>query len=316
MGVTSNSYADNSDGDGFYSGDLLVKGKDKINLLSFHEVITNSKVNICHQRLATSGLTPRYIQPFNDRDFVLVHNGVINEFLGKKGSDTYGFFRKFIKKFEKSKGKSREERIIKTIKELLDNLTYGSYSIALFDKVSENLYYFKNYSTNIHFYKSSEMLYITTNSCNNMFLKMFDYNFSELDIKEDIIYKITTANKIKVCSVGKIEEKKVTTILFTNNKKKKKNKKKKNNYYNENLWRNNFIDTAKKTFKEEEKEREIIDEVMVMNDLGNCAECGNQTYNLNPFHFERICDDCLKEHKKPYNHIGDTYLNNYYPDYV
>ncbi len=315
MGVTSNSYADNSDGDGFYSGNLVVKGKDKINLQAFYEIITNSKVNICHQRLATSGLTPKYIQPFNDRDFVLVHNGVINEFLGKKGSDTYGFFRKFIKKFEESKGKSREERIIKTIKELLDNLSYGSYSIALFDKVSENLYYFKNYSTNIHFYKSSEMLYITTNSYNNIFLKMFDYKFSELDIKEDIIYRVTTAKKIKVNIVGNIEEEKVNYLPPISNKKKKK-KKRKNNNYNNNLWNNSFVDITKKTFKKDEEERELIEEVIIANDLGNCAECGNPTYNLNPFHFERICDDCLEKHKKPYNHTNDTYLYKSYPYYV
>ncbi len=273
MGVTSYSYVINDDGDGFYSDGLLVRSENKINFFKFNDLVTNSKVNICHQRLATSGLSSKYIQPFMNEEFVLVHNGVINDFLGKKGSDTYGFFKKFIKVFKKRKKGNREEKIIATIKKLFDGLDRGSYSIALFDKVTENLYYFKNSFLDINFYKSSEMLFITTNSNNSVFLKAFDDTFYEKDIKEYKIYRITTKDKIKINVVGKIKEKEFVSFF--------KDKK---------------VQTIKNypTIKEETTTTND-GMVIIADDMSPCVECGNLTYNLHPTYLQKICDTCLSE---------------------
>ncbi|GAF83169.1 unnamed protein product, partial [marine sediment metagenome] len=152
MGVTSNSYVSNSDGDGLFVNNKLVKGFNKIDLFKYKKDITPAKIVITHQRKATSGFSEKWVQPFVNKDFVLVHNGIVDDFQGKKGSDTWGFFKKFNKEFYNQTFGKREEKIVKAIKKLLDNRKNQFYSILILDKKTNISYYFKNSRASIHFY--------------------------------------------------------------------------------------------------------------------------------------------------------------------
>ena len=174
-GATSLSYKDNDDGDGIYmDSGSLVKSENKLNLFTLLKAFKDSHLFITHQRLATSGKNGLYTQPFQNKDFVIAHNGTLKEYVKGDKSDTFIVFKEFIKLFNKSKG-SRETRIIKTSEKLF-NEEYGNWSIILYDKKTKNLYFFKDYSTDINFYlnKNKDILYITTNRDNQIFLNIFN----------------------------------------------------------------------------------------------------------------------------------------------
>lgn len=217
--VTAVSYYLNDDAEGLYFSktDKLIKSDDKINLTLYNQDILTSNFILCHERISTSGKSKKYHQPFVYGDFVFLHNGIINEFVKKDASDTYGFMLKFIKNFNESKSKVREKNIVKAIQETLTDV-YGSFSIALFDKKTEKLYYFKNSSTEIHFYKNKKYLYITTNDFNtNFFNILTKYKFKEMDIKDYTIYSID--NKRKILSIDKLKENErdyTTTKIYGN----------------------------------------------------------------------------------------------------
>jgi len=283
MAVTSYSYMNNADGDGIYfnNPNLLIKSRDKLNLTNFEKEIKKSNFIISHQRLATSGLTSKYIQPFFSDEFVFGHNGILSEYVKGNHSDTFRFFIKFLKKFNKITENSREKRIVKTIKDMLKN-TYGSYSMVLFDKVTKNLYYFKNCRTDIYFHKNTELLYITTSRFNDIFLKLFpNEEFNTEEIEDDIIYRIT--KKLQIKPVGKIEEEKVKfTYVYEEKKSRKQRKrdKRKRKKQNQNL---SFYDIGKsKGFKE----------VIISEEHIPCFYCGRKTNRFSQEDLNYVCDCC------------------------
>jgi predicted glutamine amidotransferase len=197
MAVTSNSFASNRDGEGIFTNfnNKVVKSKDKIDYFSMKDIIEKSNVVITHQRLSTSGFELKYNHPFEDKEFIIVHNGIINHFKEGEGSDTYGFFKKFIITFKKMKG-DRENRILKTIKTLFDE-DLGSYSILIYDKVTKLSYYFKDSTTRISFYRNKDFLYITTEDSNSLFLNLLNCGkFNELIVEDRAIYRITQNGKV------------------------------------------------------------------------------------------------------------------------
>ena len=204
--VTAVSYSINDDADGSYFNvtDRLVKSDNKVNLSLYFDDILKSNFILTHQRIATSGRTDKYHQPFNSDEFVFLHNGIISEFAENEQSDTYGFMTRFIEAFKGTKKKTREDKVIYAIKKVLDDVS-GSYSIGLYDKKKEILYYFKSYSTDIKFYKNKKYIYITTSDFNERFLTLLtDKKFKEMDIKNYTIYSIEKDKKIY--QIGKIKE--------------------------------------------------------------------------------------------------------------
>jgi predicted glutamine amidotransferase len=214
--VTSVSYASNNHGEGFYcdSSDNVIKQNEKIDYAKYFKEIIKSNIIITHQRFATSGFEVKYHHPFENKEFVLVHNGIVNDFLGAKGSDTFGFFNQFTEMFNNIKVENREQRIIHAIKNLLDSKDAGSYSIAIYDKISKMLYYFKNESTSIYFYRIKDMIYITTNSDNINLISMLNVKrYSEIKIKDNAIYRIRKDNeKYNVYKIAKIEKVKSNVV--------------------------------------------------------------------------------------------------------
>lgn len=208
MASTSHSYISNYHGEGFYvnASKIIVKQDAKINYLPYKQLISNSNVIITHQRYASSGHTTEYHQPFQNKDFVFVHNGVVNKFLKDKGSDSFGFFNDFIKEFERAAHNEREKNIVTAIKNLLDNESSGWYSMLLYDKITKCSYYFKSTSPGIRFYRYKGMLFITTNEDNKTFLSLLGKGrIKEIDVEDYSIYKIKiTKKKIKVLNIDEI----------------------------------------------------------------------------------------------------------------
>jgi len=209
MGITSVSYVGNSDGDGVYmnEGDLLVRSPNKLNYSPLQENLEKSDVIITHQRIATSGKTDDFIQPFSNKNFVFAHNGIITEYEGKINSDSYNIFSRFNIGFRKSlnRTKDREKSIVNIITKIFKEIDWGSYSVLLYDKMSKKSYYFKNDRTDIFFYKNHKILYITTNKENNILLNMFEEEFEEEEIEDNKIYSINENLKIKELGIIKDE---------------------------------------------------------------------------------------------------------------
>lgn len=193
--VSAHSFVSNSDGEGIYIKSLnkVYKNEDKMNLFKYEDAIEKSNVIISHQRLSTSGFELKYNHPFENKDFVLVHNGIINQFKNGSGSDTFGFWNRFNEEFNLIKSHlSREDKIKKVITDLFER-DIGSYSILIYDKITDKSFYFKGAGyPSIHFYSNDEYLFITTNQSNEIFLTMLtDKKFASLDIKDRHIYKIS-----------------------------------------------------------------------------------------------------------------------------
>ena len=266
MSCTAHSYISNSHGEGFYvnGSKIIVKQDDKINYYPYKQVISNSNTIITHQRYASSGKTTEYHQPFQNKDFVIVHNGVINTFLKDKGSDSFGFFNDFIKEFEKNSYNKREKNIVSAIKTLLDNVSSGWYSILIYDKETKLSYYFKSSSPAIHFYRYKGMLYITTNTDNKIFLSLLGRGrIKELEVEDYKIYKLKiTKRKIKIFNIGEIEH----------------------------------TSQPVEEVEEDEYEEGLEDNYVqsTLNDLRICSECGGEiegsiyTYNNNKY-----CEGCF-----------------------
>lgn len=199
--ATATSFITNPDGEGVYfsNSDNLIKSKNKIAIFNNLEDLRRSNFIISHQRLATHGKTYEFTQPFNSKNFIFVHNGILSDFVKDNDkSDSFNFFTDFLKEFSTNNYKTREHKILYALKKLLKK-TYGSFSIGLFDKDKKILYYMKNYQTNINFFrgKNKDFLYITTKATNEDFLNFYDSNYKEFKIENNKIYRIYL-NKKKV----------------------------------------------------------------------------------------------------------------------
>jgi len=240
--VTSNSFINNNNGEGVYCDyeNKVLKSSSKIDYTKIDN-IDKSKIVLTHQRYTTSGYGDENIQPFNNNNFVMVHNGVLNHLLKDDKnsvlSDTAILFEKFNKLFEQKKTdiKNRKNVIVDIIKELFND-DYGTYSIFIYDKVTNKGYYFKDNSTRMNIYKvNGEYLYFSTNKDNQIFLNLLNKNDKEFKENKIIDYDITNRAiyeiDIKTLSLLIIGELKSNIKYYNNyhsfksyNKKKKKKK--------------------------------------------------------------------------------------------
>lgn len=293
MAVTSHSYTDNHDGDGVYfNNGVLYKGGSKIGYSGLKCDIDNSNVIIAHQRVATSGRTVEFSHPFESEDFVLAHNGILNEFLNG-GSDTHGFFMKFIETFNLAVGQ-REERIIYSIKKLLDNLL-GYYSIILYDKITECSYYFRESKASIYSYKNKDYLYITTNRENSLFLELIgeSKDFNEMKFKPYRIYKIFLDDEsIIIQKVGKIAHAEYSCpsscLPDINN-------------FGFSIYSNNPIPVKDTVYEIETDSLKKVNRIVEVSGKYQCNFCNSRTSNYCQSTDEYICDECIMEGMLPYN---------------
>jgi hypothetical protein len=205
--MTAVSSMTNDTGEGIFlsSGHKVIKAK-RLGFASLAKDITESKVVIAHERLATSGNTSlEMAHPFYNDRFVLFHNGVFNKgsfdwrgFCGKTGkSDTKIFFDSFISKF------AEVNDIPKAINAALRFVNGGTYSVIIYDKKTDECYYFKNNFTDMHVMETADgCLVMTTNEKNLGFWEAKN----ELFIEPERIYRVKrTFTGYELPVVGKIE---------------------------------------------------------------------------------------------------------------
>ena len=287
--VTSVSYLNNSDGDGIYVNGVIIKSTNKLNLLEFYRECKQGCIILTHQRFATSGKIAEMTQPFEDSDFVLAHNGIINDFLGKEGSDTFGFFNQFVEKFNKLETGTRDEKIINTIKSMLDNLNSGSYSIALVDKLTNSLYYFKDSRTSIYFSKSANYLFITTAYNNSNYLNIINEKFKSMKVKDYRIYKITADDNIKITNIGKIKQVQISKPVWEIGK----------------AWSGDYC------YNNDDDEDKIVEsDIYTSGNALPCDICTTPTHNRFVKNSAIFCDKCIEEFK------GNDILSKKYGGYI
>lgn len=277
--VTSNSFISNNDSEGYYFNhkNTLIKSNNKINLIKQIDNINQSNFILAHQRFKTSGSNSlKYSHPFKNKDFIMLHNGILSSFAKGRDSDTYILFKNFIEDF-KGYG-NREKRIIESLKNLLNKIS-GSYSIALYDIKTKKLYYFKNDSTIIYFYMSKDKkeLYITTSFNNESYLELYQYKknkFKDFDVKDFNIYRIDIENnQININVIDRLKKSKQFKFNFEGLEDYKKEKSINDNY-------NNYSN--------------LIDYIDYLDISGYCDECHTKTYNFDHKNQSFICEDCLK----------------------
>ena len=142
----------------------------------------NSRFLVGHNRFATRGDKQKIFNnhPFYLGDFTLVHNGIISNYADLKEKfkldnkvETDSFIIIYLINHFFKKGKNRVESIKKAIEETAE-LLQGSFSVFLFDKISKNLFYFKNNKTEFMFGLTEDNLLIGTTDSRNL-----DYLFVE-----------------------------------------------------------------------------------------------------------------------------------------
>lgn len=275
----SNSFVTNNDGDGifFSSNNSIIKGENKINLMPYLEEMSKSNFIISHQRLATHGKTEKYVQPLDNGEFVIAHNGVLTSYIYGNSSDTANFFTNFQIYFnQQPKNKSRDKKIIDTIKELLDE-KHDRYSIALYDKKMKEMYYFKNDTTLINIFRdyTKESFYLTTSWRNEDFLNQYFNNYEGISLREYGVYKFKIKNdEVKMYFMGNIKKPKPIksewNLPRVNNGKNKTERE--------------IVTDFKKSHK-----------IKPQTYMGKCLKCGVNTHLKSEITGEYLCHNCLGE---------------------
>ena len=271
--ITALSHDANPHGDGcFFSSGLLVKSVKKINYANYREQFKESDHIISHQRYATSG-SSEDVHPFVKDDFVLAHNGVVQSFAKDKSSDTINMFESFLTRFKKTpKTKSRSKRIYEACKCVFNGIQFGSYSIALYDTIDKELYYFKNTGKNIFTWWSENYMYMSTSKSNGDFLYMLKEEFVEQEIESGMFYKITVdADSLFYEEVGKIgfvyKKVKETTQKLT------------------------YGSVDPYGYNQKSLEKRVYD----CKANGFCSQCRAHTTIWDPILGDFICSDCIQE---------------------
>lgn len=137
----------NNDSWGAFSNSGVVKSTEKYKNESFFE-FKNSQFVVGHNRFATKGSANKSLNahPFENDRFIWVHNGILSndealreEFRLTIKSKTDSAVIGALAEHFVTKGRPVQEALIETI-ELLE----GDYSVIIFDKETEKVYYFRN----------------------------------------------------------------------------------------------------------------------------------------------------------------------------
>lgn len=210
--ISYKSFLSNSHGEGCF----FLQGKEAIIMKSEHKLIYRnipSWIIATHQRLATSGHSKDYIHPFENDNIILMHNGIVQNEKSRKDSesDTYAMFSAIGTDAE------TESKLIENIKKYVSDYE-GSYSVLIFHKPTEKLFYFKNSKTNFYFAENNNYLIASTDKNNVMYA---GYYLTGTDVKVKSMKENHIIDLFNGQSVGKIKFKKAvweTPYTFSNKK--------------------------------------------------------------------------------------------------
>jgi asparagine synthetase B (glutamine-hydrolysing) len=215
----------NKDAYGYFSPRKLFKKKGAYNGEPL-KLSDNPWFIVGHNRYTTTGDAKdnKNNHPFESNRFIMVHNGIINNHLllrrGKIEGETDSIV--IIENLEKS---IRSNKVVDAIKKTAEQLT-GSFSVMLYDKQDDKLYYFKNKMTRFSFaryqFKDKVVVFGSTNenSLNSLYVNwdgIFPVGSYQRRVvvqpEDDTIYEITV-DTIKAVKTFKP----ATTALTTTTK--------------------------------------------------------------------------------------------------
>lgn len=209
----------NNDAFGLFNSEIVFKRSGLVDFKDFDtDVLTKDNFLIGHNRLSTGGMAKfnHNNHPFKLNNLIMVHNGVINNDtelsnnkISKIETDSYSILQnvnRLLKKYENKKYK-RTDALIKAIKKTASKID-GSFSIFIFDKITNDIFYFKNSKTSFYFVEIDKNILIGTTDTTKLKYVYKNLIYTPIKIKDDIIYLINNKNKIK--DVGHFEEKKST----------------------------------------------------------------------------------------------------------
>ena len=159
--VSWESFKSNDDAEGYvyFTGKRnrldIAKSEDK---LDYPSPKTKPHSILSHQRFSTSGKDLNNCHPFETKDFVLVHNGVIDGLGNTTKSDT-SFFVDILQDCydDLLEGESMIEAISRATEQIR-----GRYSIFVYDLNTKKLYYFKEDSSNMYYTLTDDYLIMST----------------------------------------------------------------------------------------------------------------------------------------------------------
>lgn len=172
--VSQVSWLKNDNGEGYLArnneqGWTFAKGLDKIIYRGRYNFI------VSHQRYATTGNKEGNAHPFLTKNVLIMHNGTFYNISKGNDSDSKIFTEIFDKNYKQNKGK-----MIKTINDTHKEVN-GTYSIVVFDRKKERLYYYKSSRRDMFLLNTPNWLIMSTLKDNLIFAKNF------FDIKKPII---------------------------------------------------------------------------------------------------------------------------------
>jgi hypothetical protein len=193
----------NSHATGLFNRHFILKNKGLVNLdlIKQHQKeILNDNFLIGHNRFKTNGSEDKNENnhPFILNSLVLVHNGIIsnyreleNEFKFIKTeieTDSYIILRLINHFLKSNKLEDRIKGITTAIKKTCGKIK-GSYSVFLYDKISNKIFYFKDNSTEFYIYKVGNNLIGTTTQIKINYIYE-NIHKVELNLKDNCIYLI------------------------------------------------------------------------------------------------------------------------------
>jgi len=167
------SWQGNHDGEGYIalnkSGFISCKSEKKLKYSIGCYFISS------HQRFSTSGKKDSgNAHPHSTKHLEVQHNGIFSGLGNGVRSDTAEFAGMLEKAYVKN-----QKDIKKAIREVCKEVS-GSYSVVVYEKNTEKVFYFKDSNTSMHFIKDKSYLVMSTSRSNVEFAKWF------LDLKGKI----------------------------------------------------------------------------------------------------------------------------------
>lgn len=169
--VSFNSFLKNSHAEGYFDESFQVKK-------AVHKLIYTGEHSllVSHQRIATSGHNAEMAQPIEIGNFIIAHNGIMSGLGTEELSDTYVLLQELVKEYEKTKD------TVQAIKNITKE-HYGYYSIVLYNKLTDELIYFKESQSNMFILDSPEYILMSTLQDNVEYMQKY-YNLAKYDISE------------------------------------------------------------------------------------------------------------------------------------
>lgn len=179
------SFASNDDGEGYIGITSNHTRTDRsLNKIQYNK-LTPFHTLITHQRLTTSGPGINNTHPHEGKNFILQHNGIFHGIGNNDKSDTKIYLETLEQEYKKTLN------VIDAIKEVHKKVT-GSYSIILYDKNTEKIYYYKNSTTSMYKVEDKKYIAMSTDKKNLKVAKMIlGINTGIKEVKDYNIYELT-----------------------------------------------------------------------------------------------------------------------------